>query len=208
MSHFFPSHEPFFILYLVLHFLEVWKCGIVWQSQDNVTLFLLSKYAKMTRKMNRGHFVFFMIYVQHLHNLREEEKLRNSGYMAWSNNDQSWSILIRKKDWLEIGFLNFKFLSTAGIETMVISSIQNINSATTTKIFVFVPSFFSINLFYMFKIIQIAKNWNDTCVRGLEISHWKVLTPRTYHHVIYALWRKASTKKFAFAKSLWVKSLL
>ena len=26
----------------------------------------------------------------------------------------------------------------------------------------------------MFKIIQIAKNWNDTCVRGLEISHWKV----------------------------------
>ena len=49
----------------------------------------LSKYAKMTRKMNRGHFVFFIIYVQHLHNLREEEKLRNSGYMAGSNNDQS-----------------------------------------------------------------------------------------------------------------------
>ena len=34
--------------------------------------------------------------------------------------------------------------------------------------------FFNINLLYMFKIIQIAKNWNDTCVRGLEISHWKV----------------------------------
>ena len=33
------------------------------------------------------------------------------------------------------------------------------------------PSFFNINLLYMFKIIQIAKNWNDTCVRGLEISH-------------------------------------
>ena len=49
----------------------------------------LSKYAKMTRRMNRGHFVFFIIYVQHLHNLREEEKLRNSGYMASSNNDQS-----------------------------------------------------------------------------------------------------------------------
>ena len=38
-----------------------------------------SKYAT---KMNRGDFVFFMIYVQHLHNLREEEELRNSGYMA------------------------------------------------------------------------------------------------------------------------------
>ena len=42
--------------------------------------------------MNRGHFVFFIIYVQHLHNLREEEKLRNSGYMAWSNNDQIWTL--------------------------------------------------------------------------------------------------------------------
>ena len=33
------------------------------------------------------------------------------------------------------------------------------------------PSFFNINLLFMFKIIQIAKNWNATCVRGLEISH-------------------------------------
>ena len=33
------------------------------------------------------------------------------------------------------------------------------------------PSFFNINLLYMFKIIQIARNWNDTCVRELEISH-------------------------------------
>ena len=33
------------------------------------------------------------------------------------------------------------------------------------------PSFFNINLLYMFKFIQIAKNWNDTCVRELEISH-------------------------------------
>ena len=41
--------------------------------------------------MNRGHFVFFIIYVHHLYNLREEEKLRNSVYMAWSNNDQIWS---------------------------------------------------------------------------------------------------------------------
>ena len=37
------------------------------------------------------------------------------------------SVLIRKKAWLEIGFLNFKFLSTAGIEIMVISAIQNKN---------------------------------------------------------------------------------
>ena len=36
-------------------------------------------------------------------------------------------ILLRKKAWLEVGFLNFKFLSTAGIETMVISAIQNKN---------------------------------------------------------------------------------
>ena len=38
-------------------------------------------------------------------------------------------VLIKKKAWLEIGFLNFKFLSTAGIETMVISAIQNKNSS-------------------------------------------------------------------------------
>ena len=38
-------------------------------------------------------------------------------------------VLIRKKAWLVIGFLNFKFLSTAGIETVVISAIQNKNSS-------------------------------------------------------------------------------
>ena len=31
------GHEPLVILYLVLHFSEVWKCGKVWQSQYNVT---------------------------------------------------------------------------------------------------------------------------------------------------------------------------
>ena len=36
LSHFFPSHEPFVILYLVLHFSEVWKCGKVRQSKDIV----------------------------------------------------------------------------------------------------------------------------------------------------------------------------
>ena len=36
--HFSPSHEPFVILYLVLHFPEVWKCGKVRQSKDNVSL--------------------------------------------------------------------------------------------------------------------------------------------------------------------------
>ena len=29
LSHFSPSHEPLVILYLVLHFSEVWKCGVV-----------------------------------------------------------------------------------------------------------------------------------------------------------------------------------
>ena len=38
-------------------------------------------------------------------------------------------VLAREKAWLVIGFLNFKFLSTAGIETMVISAIQNKNSS-------------------------------------------------------------------------------
>ena len=36
MSHFSPSHEPFVILYLVLHFLEVRKCeksDKVWGSR-------------------------------------------------------------------------------------------------------------------------------------------------------------------------------
>ena len=39
LSHVSPSHEPFVILYLVLHFPEVWKCGKVWQSKDIVVLF-------------------------------------------------------------------------------------------------------------------------------------------------------------------------
>ena len=39
LSHFSPSHEPFVILYLVLHFPEVWKCGKVRQSKDIVSLF-------------------------------------------------------------------------------------------------------------------------------------------------------------------------
>ena len=39
------------------------------------------------------------------------------------------------------------------------------------KVLFLFPSFFNINLFYMFKIIQIVKNWNDTCVQRLEISH-------------------------------------
>ena len=29
LSHFSPSHKPFVIHYLVLHFSEVWKCGIL-----------------------------------------------------------------------------------------------------------------------------------------------------------------------------------
>ena len=29
LSHFFPRHETSVILYLVLHFSEVWKCGKV-----------------------------------------------------------------------------------------------------------------------------------------------------------------------------------
>ena len=46
MSHVFPGHETSVILYLVPHFLEVWKCGKVWQGKagDNVKLFPLSWY--------------------------------------------------------------------------------------------------------------------------------------------------------------------
>ena len=85
------------------------------------------------------------------------------------------------------------------------------------------PSFFNINLLYMFKIIQIAKNWNDTCVRGLETSHWKVRkyrppllssqnnSPRDLHKAVVRLttWFihcdvETWTKRFAFGKSLWV----
>ena len=33
-------------------------------------------------------------------------------------------VLIKKKAWLEIGFLNFKFLSTAGIETYLLFKIK------------------------------------------------------------------------------------
>jgi len=43
IPHFSHSHEPFVILYLVPHFSEVWKCGKVWQSNNNVTRFPLSR---------------------------------------------------------------------------------------------------------------------------------------------------------------------
>ena len=74
---------------------------------------------------------FYIIYVQHLHNLGEEEKLRNNIMDIWRDETiiKFEPVLIKKKAWLEIGFLNFKFLSTAGIETMVISAIQNKNSS-------------------------------------------------------------------------------
>ena len=52
--------------------------------------------------------------------------------------------------------------------------VRKIKVLLRRKFLFLFPSFFNINLFYMSKIIQIAKNWNDTCVRGLEISHWKV----------------------------------
>ena len=76
----------------------------------------------------------------------------------------------------------------------------------------------------MFKIIQIAKNWNDTCVRGLEISHWKVRkyrpplqssqsnSPRDLRKAVVRLttWFmhcdvETSTKRFVFRKSLWLQ---
>ena len=31
--------------------------------------------------MSREHFVFFIIYLQHIYNIREEKKLKNSGYV-------------------------------------------------------------------------------------------------------------------------------
>ena len=50
--------------------------------------------------------------------------------------------------------------------------VRNDLTVLIRRKFVFLfPSFFNINLLYVFKIIEIAKNWNDTCVRGLEISH-------------------------------------
>ena len=43
MSHVSPGHETSVILYLVPHFSEVWKCGNVRQSKDNVTRFPWSR---------------------------------------------------------------------------------------------------------------------------------------------------------------------
>ena len=41
----------------------------------------LSRYARITRRMNRTNFVFFMLYLCDLHNQREQEILNQSGYM-------------------------------------------------------------------------------------------------------------------------------
>jgi len=41
----------------------------------------LSRYSRMTRSMNRSHFMFFVLYVSDLHKQREEHKLRNAGLL-------------------------------------------------------------------------------------------------------------------------------
>ncbi|KXJ06830.1 uncharacterized protein LOC114576501 [Exaiptasia diaphana] len=42
----------------------------------------LSLYKKMTRKMNQEHFMFLVLYLLHLHNVKEETKLLNGGYLS------------------------------------------------------------------------------------------------------------------------------
>ena len=41
----------------------------------------LSKYSRMTKHMNRTTFIFFILYVCDLHNIREEGKLKHSAFM-------------------------------------------------------------------------------------------------------------------------------
>ena len=41
----------------------------------------LSRYAKISRRMNRVHFMFYVLYICDLHNHREERKLRFSGFL-------------------------------------------------------------------------------------------------------------------------------
>ena len=72
---------------------------VISTARDNTKIFAWSTHLFFFRESPLGEFffeiswpraarlrawccVFFIIYVQHLHNLREEEKLRNSGYMA------------------------------------------------------------------------------------------------------------------------------
>ena len=81
---------------------------VISTARDNTKIFAWSTLLFVFRESPLGEFFFevswpraarlrawccffFIIYVQHLHNLREEEKLRNSGYMAWSNNYQIWT---------------------------------------------------------------------------------------------------------------------
>lgn len=116
-----------------------------------------------------------------------------------------------------------ELMSTLATSATLIVEIFFIKVLLRRKFLFLFPSFFNINLLYMFKIIQIAKNWNDTCVRGLEISHWKVRkyrpplqssqsnSPRDLRKAVVRLttWFmhcdvETSTKRFAFGKSLWV----
>ena len=41
----------------------------------------LSRYARITRRMQRSTFLFFTLYMCDMHNLREESKLRRSHYL-------------------------------------------------------------------------------------------------------------------------------
>ena len=66
MSNFSRTHEPFVILYLVLHFAEVQKCGIVCQVEFNVTLSL--SHEKLSPLYE--HLVLFLYHSLHFDNIK------------------------------------------------------------------------------------------------------------------------------------------
>ena len=43
----------------------------------------LSKYARMTRRMSRNVFMFFLLHTVDMHNRREESKLKRGGFSAY-----------------------------------------------------------------------------------------------------------------------------
>ena len=84
---------------------------------------------------------------------------------AYSTNTRQFSIYFQ-------GLKFYNLLNSTITGSSSCASFKRKLKVLLRRKFLFLfPSFFNINLLYMFKFIQIAKNWNDTCVRGLEISH-------------------------------------
>ena len=65
--------------------------------------------------------------------------------------------------------VSFALFSCKDVRAWVNERVPFFKVLLRRKFLFLFPSFFNINLLHMFKIIQIAKNWNDIIIRPEEL---------------------------------------